>query len=417
MDVTAIRRDFPILNRQIHGQPLVYLDNAATTHKPRPVLEAMMAFCRDSYGNAHRGAHTLSDEAGAAYEDARERVRRFIHAAAAREIVFTRGTTESINLVADSFGRRFVEAGDEILVTTMEHHSNIVPWQVLGERTGAVLKSVPLDDDGHLQLDQLEGLITERTRLMAVTCVSNVTGVVNDLGHIVRLAHERNVPVLVDGAQAVQHMPVDVQALDCDFFAFSGHKMYADTGIGILYGKEKWLEAMPPYQTGGGMIDRVRFDHTSFAELPYKFEAGTGNVVAAVSLAAAIDYLEGIGLDKIAAHEQQLMAYATVRITALDGVRLYGRDEGRCGALSFNLENIHPFDVGAILDELGIAVRTGAHCAEPLMDHFGVAGMIRASLAVYNTPAEIDRLLDGLQRARAMLAPDLSVRRGAYNAG
>jgi cysteine desulfurase/selenocysteine lyase len=405
IDIDSIRADFPILRKEIHGHPLIYLDNAATTQKPRQVLDKILSFYSETYGNVHRGVYRLSDEASAAYEGARERTRRFINASAAREIVFTRGTTEAINLVADSFGRAFVTQGDEIIVTEMEHHSNIIPWQFLCERQGAVLKVLPFDDDGNLQLDRLETMFTEKTRLVAVGYVSNVLGTINDVARIIAMARARQVPVLVDGAQAVQHMPVDVQELNCDFFAFSGHKMYAGTGIGVLYGKEKWLDAMPPYQGGGGMIERVDFHGTTFAELPYKFEAGTGSIGAAISLGAAMDYLNRIGLPAIAAHEQEVLDHAAGRLAGLAGVNLYGNEISRCGAISFNLEGIHPFDAGSVLDKLGIAIRTGAHCAEPVMRHYGVSGMMRASIGLYNTIGEIDRLMEGLSRVQRLLKP------------
>lgn len=404
IDIDAIRSDFPILHQKIHGKPLVYLDNAATTHKPRMVLDRIIEFCTESYGNIHRGVHYLSEEASAAYEEARETVKNFIHAAGAREIIFTRGTTEAINLVADSFGGAFIGKGDEIILSEMEHHSNIVPWQMLCERKGAVLRVAPFDDDGNLLMDGLKSLLTERTKLISITYVSNVLGTVNDIKEIIRLAKTQDVPVLIDGAQAVQHMPVDVRDLDCDFFAFSGHKMYADTGIGVLYGKEKWLEAMPPYQGGGGMIDHVRFDKTTYAEIPFKFEAGTGNIVGAVSLGAAIEYLNGIGFERISSYEQELIKHAAEKIGALKEVTVYGKNIKRCGAIPFNLDNIHPYDAGAILDKMGIALRTGMHCAEPVMRHYGVSGMIRASFALYNTKMEIDIAIEGIQKVQSMMS-------------
>jgi cysteine desulfurase/selenocysteine lyase len=405
IDIDSIRADFPILRKEIHGKPLVYLDNAATTHKPREVLSKILKFYTESYSNVHRGVHTLSDEASTAYEEARERTRSFINASSAREIVFTRGTTEAVNMVADTFGRAFIRAGDEIVISEMEHHSNLVPWQILCERKGALLKVLPFHDDGELRLDRLADMITDKTRLLAIVYVSNVLGTINDMARIITLARERQVPVLVDGAQAVQHLPVDVQALDCDFFAFSGHKMYAGTGCGVLYGKEKWLEAMPPYQSGGGMVAKVDFGGTTFAELPYKFEAGTGSIASVISLAAAMDYLVRIGLPEIAAHEQEVLDYAVKRLAEMDGVNVYGKNVRRCGAVSFNLHGIHPFDAGSVLDKLGIAVRTGAHCAEPVMRHYGVPGMLRASIALYNTKEEIDRLMAGLERVRTLLSP------------
>ncbi|MFW6124320.1 MAG: aminotransferase class V-fold PLP-dependent enzyme [Acidobacteriota bacterium] len=403
MDIKAIREDFPILRKKIQGKPLVYLDNAATTHKPKAVLDRIIEFCTQDYSNIHRGAYFLSEESSALYEKARETVKSFIHADSANEIIFTRGTTESINLVADSFGSAFINVGDEIIISEMEHHSNIVPWQRLCQRKGAFLKVIPFNEDGVLLISKLKTLITNKTKLVAITYVSNVLGVVNDVKEIIKTTSAGDIPVLIDGAQVVQHLPVNVRELNCDFFAFSGHKIYADTGIGVLYGKEKWLDAMPPYQSGGGMIDKVSFDRTTYADLPYKFEAGTGSIVSAVSLAAAIEYLEKIGLDSIFLHEQDLINYAEEKISSLSGLTLYGRNIKRCGALSFNLDNIHPYDAGMILDKMGIAVRTGIHCAEPLMQHFGVSGMIRASFAVYNMKEEIDKLTEGLLKAQSML--------------
>jgi len=327
----------------------------------------------------------------------------FINAAGSSEIIFTRGTTESINLVADSFGAAFVGAGDEILVTEMEHHSNLVPWQMLCKRRGAVLKVIPFDDDGRLRLDDLDALITPRTKLLSLTYVSNVLGVVNPVKEVIAAAHARDVPVLLDGAQAVQHMPIDVQDLDCDFFAFSGHKMYAGTGIGVLYGKDKWLEAMPPYQTGGGMISKVSLDETKFADPPFKFEAGTMNIAGALGLQAAIGYIAGIGIESIAAHEGDVYQYALKKLGAMDGLRIYGDTPRRCGAVSFNIEGVSPFDAGMILNKLGIALRAGNHCAEPVMRHYGASGTVRASFALYNTREEIDRLIEGLDRVNVLM--------------
>jgi cysteine desulfurase/selenocysteine lyase len=403
IDIDKIRADFPILQRKIYDKPLVYLDNAATTHKPNAVLDSIVAFYSNSYGNIHRGIHRLSEEASGAYEDARETVATYINAKNAFEIIFTRSTTESINLVADSFGRAFINEGDEIIISEMEHHSNIVPWQVMCERRGATLKVLPFDDDGMLITDTLKELLTEKTKLLALAYVSNVLGTVNAVKEIIETAHAYGVPVLIDGAQAVQHIPVDVQELDCDFFAFSGHKLYAETGIGVLYGKEKWLEAMPPYQCGGGMIASVHFDQTTYADLPFKFEAGTSNFTAAVSLAAAIDYINTIGLSNIAAHERSLINYAVERLGDIDGVTIYGNAPDRCGAVSFNMDRIHPYDACMMLDKLGIALRSGALCAEPVMRHYEMQGCMRASVAMYNTHEEIDTLCEGLQTVRALL--------------
>ena len=402
-DINKIREDFPILAKEIHGKLLIYLDNAATTQKPKIVLDKIVEFYANRNSNIHRGVHYLSEQASMAYENARETVRKFINAKNVSEIVFTKGTTEAINLVADSFGAKFIREGDEVIISEMEHHSNIVPWQIRCERAKAVLKVVPFNDDGTLMLDELIKLITERTRLISIIHVSNVLGVINPIKEIVEMAHSRDIPVLVDGAQAVQHFPVDVQELNCDFFAFSGHKMYAETGIGVLYGKEKWLEDMPPYQSGGGMVDSVSFEKTTFADLPLKFEAGTGNYVGAASMGTAIEYIQDIGLDEIAVYEGDLLDYATERLSAIQGINIYGLAPERCGAVSFNLENIHPYDAGMILDKLGIAVRTGTHCAEPVLRHYGVSASIRASLALYNTREEIDKLIEGIHKVQKML--------------
>lgn len=402
-DIDKIRSDFPILAQHIHGQPLVYLDNAATTQKPQAVLDQIMRFYATFNSNIHRGVHSLSEQASGDYEAARANTQRFIHAAEPAEIIFTHGTTEAVNLVATSFGEAFITAGDEIIVTEMEHHSNLVPWQQLCKRKHAILKIAPFHDDGSLDIDALQALFSKKTRLLSLTYVSNVLGHINPVRDIIALAHAHQVPVLVDGAQAIQHLPVDVQDLDCDFFAFSGHKMYAATGIGVLYGKRKWLEAMPPYQCGGGMINRVAVEGTSYGELPLKFEAGTPHIAGAMSLSAAIDYIRGIGLEQIAAHEAQLLSYASQQLQTIDGITLYGPATLRCSAVSFNLAGMHPLDVGMILDKSGIAVRTGAHCAELVMQHYGISGTLRASFALYNTCEEIDRLIVGLHKARRLL--------------
>lgn len=403
LDVVKLREHFPILSQQVYGQPLVYLDNAATTQKPRQVLDKILEFYVSGNSNIHRGVHFLSEQASADYETARIKVQQFIHAAEPAEIVFTRGTTESINLVASSFGEAFLRPDDEIIVTEMEHHSNLVPWQRLCKLKGAVLKILPFQDDGTLALDRLETLFSPRTRLLALTYVSNALGQINPIREIIAQAHGREVPVLVDGAQAVQHLTVDVQDLDCDFFAFSGHKMYASTGIGVLYGKRRWLEAMPPWQCGGGMIGQVDLAETTFGELPQKFEAGTPHIAGSLSLAAAIDFLQEIGMDRIAAHEADLLDYACQQLKTLDGMILYAQGGRRCGAVSFNLHKKHPYDVGLILDKLGIAVRTGAHCAEPVMKHYGIGGTLRASFGLYNTREEIDQLVLGLKKASRLL--------------
>lgn len=403
LDLKNIRSDFPILTRTVHGRPLVYLDNAATTQKPQAVLDSIIDYYCRFNSNIHRGVHFLSEQASGLYEAARISVQKFIHAAEPAEIIFTRGTTESINLVAAGFGEAFVEPGDEIVVTEMEHHSNLVPWQSLCRRKGAVLKIVPFNDDGTLALDRLPLLLSAKTRLLSLTYVSNVLGRINPVREIIDLAHAHDVPVLIDGAQAIAHLPVDVQNLDCDFFAFSGHKMYADTGIGVLYGKRQWLERMPPYQSGGGMIRSVDVEETTYSEPPLKFEAGTPHIAGTLSLSAAIDYMQEIGLDRIADHEADLMGYATDHLQTIDGLTLYGGPAGRCGVVSFNLADFHPFDVGSILDKTGIAVRTGALCAEPVMKHYGIGGALRASFALYNTRDEIDMLTAGLKKARQLL--------------
>lgn len=403
IEIHKIREDFPILKKKIYGKPLVYLDNAATTHKPKKVLDTISEFYSTKNSSIHRGVHYLSEEASAAYEDTRETVRKFINAENVSEIIFTQGTTDSINLVADSFGRAFVNKGDEIIITEMEHHSNIVPWQMLCEHKGATLKIIPIDDEGNLIIEKLKTLITDKTKLISLTYVSNVLGIINPIQKIIRLAHRNNVPVLIDGAQAVQHIPIDIQCLDCDFFAFSGHKIYAETGIGILYAKQKWMEAMPPYRHGGGMVSSVSYEETSFLEPPLKFEAGTSNIGGAVSLKAAIEYINTIGLRKIVGYEKEVCKYAMETLRTLPRVTVYGRAEKRCGIISFNLDNIHHYDVGLIFDKMGIVVRTGMHCAQPLMKRYGIKGTVRASFAMYNTKKEVDKLIEGIKKAKKML--------------
>ncbi len=399
-DVGRIREDFPALHQQVHGKPLVYLDNAATTQKPRPVLEALRRFYESECANVHRGVHTLSQRATEAYERARAIVRRFLNARSEQEIIFVRGTTEAINLVAHSFGRPRLRPGDEILISAMEHHSNIVPWQILCEATGARLRVAPINDEGELLLDEFEKLLSPRTRLVAITHLSNALGTINPVREIIRLAHARGVPVLLDGAQAVAHLKVDVQELDCDFYAFSGHKLYGPTGIGVLYGKAEWLEEMPPYQGGGDMISSVTFEKTTYNRLPYKFEAGTPHIAGAIGLGAAIEYVTTLGLERIAAHERDLLAYATEAISGIPGLRLIGTAREKASILSFTLEGIHPHDLGTILDHEGIAIRAGHHCAQPVMERFGVPATARASFALYNTREEVDALVLALQKAR-----------------
>ena len=405
MDTTHIRKDFPILSRKIYDKyPLVYLDNGATTQKPLCVLDAMREEYLNVNANVHRGVHYLSQQATDLHEAARERVRSFINAASTREIVFTRGTTESMNLVASSFTEAYMKEGDEVIISTMEHHSNIVPWQLQAQRKGIVVKVIPMSDDGILDLEAYEKLFTDRTRLVSVAHVSNVLGTVNPVKQIIETAHSHGVPCLVDGAQSTPHMRIDVQELDCDFFAFSGHKMYGPTGIGVLYGKEKFLEEMPPYQGGGEIIGAVTFEHTTWADLPFKFEAGTPDYVATHGLARAIDYMEAIGMDNIEAHERELTRYALEQMQTIPGMRIFGpmEAERRDAVISFLVGDIHHLDLGTLLDRLGIAVRTGHHCAEPLMHRLGIQGTVRASLALYNTKEEIDQLVSGIRRVSQM---------------
>ena len=408
-DVQKIREDFPILQREVYGKPLVYLDNAATTQKPLCVLDAM----RDEYlnvnANVHRGVHYLSQQATDLHEAAREQVRQFINARKTEEIVFTRGTTEAINLVASTFCENQMQPGDEVLVTEMEHHSNIVSWQLQAQKYGIVVKHLPITDEGRLVCcDDIATYLTERTRLVSVAHVSNVLGTVNPVEEIIKIAHEHGIPVLVDGAQSAPHMKIDVQAMDCDFFAFSGHKMYGPTGIGVLYGKEEWLEKLPPYQGGGEMIDKVTWEKTTFERLPFKFEAGTPDYVATHGLAKAIEYMESIGLDAIQQHEQELTRYCMEQLQTIDGMTIYGphvvsgSPADKDAVVSFNVGNIHHLDMGTLLDRLGIAVRTGHHCAQPLMDRLGISGTVRASFALYNTKEEIDTLVAGIRRVSQM---------------
>ncbi|MGK6350856.1 SufS family cysteine desulfurase [Parapedobacter sp. DT-150] len=403
-DVDRIRKDFPILTRTVNGKPLVYLDNGATTQKPQRVIDAIAAYYTQLNSNVHRGVHHLSQLATDAFEVTRRKLKPFINAAHEHEIIFTKGTTESINLVANCFGQAFVRAGDEIIISTMEHHSNIVPWQILCETRGAVLKVVPINEAGELDMEAYRSMLSERTRMVAVTYVSNALGTINPVEEIIDLAHAAGACVLLDAAQAVQHLPIDVQALDVDFLAFSGHKMYGPTGIGVLYGKEKWLNAMPPYQSGGEMIKEVTFAKTTYNELPFKFEAGTPNIEAGICLAHAIDYINDIGLDHIAQYEHDLLAYGTHRLLEVPGLRIVGTANEKSSVISFLLGDVHPYDVGVILDKLGIAVRTGHHCTQPLMDRYGIPGTVRASIAMYNTKEEMDVLVAGVQRAASMLA-------------
>jgi cysteine desulfurase / selenocysteine lyase len=403
-DVERIRADFPILHRTIRGRDLVYLDNAATSQKPKTVIEAMTRYYECDNANIHRGVHYLSERATAEFEDARKTVQSFLHVRRTEEIIFVRGATEAINLVAQTYGRTHLSAGDEVLITAMEHHSNIVPWQLLCQQTGAKLQVAPINEKGELILEEFERLLGKRTKLVAVAHVSNALGTINPLATLVEMAHARNVPVLVDGAQAVPRMAVDVQELDCDFYAFSGHKTYGPTGIGVLYGRAALLEAMPPYQGGGDMISSVTFEKTTYNKLPHKFEAGTPDMAGAIGLKAAIEYLNGLGMENIAAHEAELLAYATDAISAVRGVRIIGTAAEKTGVLSFVLEGVHPHDMGTILDQEGIAIRTGHHCAQPVMERFGVDATARASFGLYNTKYEIDALVRGIERVKEVFA-------------
>lgn len=401
-DIDLIRKDFPILSREVYGKPLVYLDNAATTQKPLCVLDAM----RDEYlnvnANVHRGVHYLSQQATNLHEEAREKVRAFINASKTEEVIFTRGTTESINLVVSSFCDAYMQEGDEVIVSTMEHHSNIVPWQLQAAKKGIAIRVIPMNDRGELLLDEYEKLFTDKTRIVSVAHVSNVLGTVNPVKEMIRIAHEHGIPVLVDGAQSTPHFKVDVQELDCDFFTFSGHKMYGPTGVGVLYGKEDWLDKLPPYQGGGEMIESVSFEKTVFEKLPFKFEAGTPDYVATHGLAMAINYIESIGIEKIAEHEQMLTRYCMEQLKTIDGMAIFGEAEHKDAVVSFLVGQIHHLDMGTLLDRLGIAVRTGHHCAQPLMDRLGIQGTVRASFALYNTKEEVDVLVAGVRRVASM---------------
>ena len=403
-DVQRVRRDFPILSQRIHGKPLVYLDNAATTQKPQSVIDAMVRSYAEDNANIHRGVHLLSERATRAYEEARAKVQTFLHAASPREIIFVRGTTEAINLVAQTFGRVKVSRGDQVLITEMEHHSNIVPWQMLCEEKGAELKVLPITDEGELRTDLLDGLLTDRTKIVALVHVSNSLGTINPIKAIVEKAHAHGVPVLVDGAQAVAHLPVDVQALGCDFYAMSGHKLFGPTGIGVLYGRLPLLEAMPPYQGGGDMISAVTFKKTTYNVVPNKFEAGTPNIAGSVGLGAAIDYLRGLDLAAMRTYEEELLAYGTRALGSFPGVRMIGTAAHKAGILSFIMDDVHPHDIGTILDQEGVAIRTGHHCTQPLMERLSVPATARASLALYNTKEEIDALVGALGNVREIFA-------------
>ena len=401
-DVRRIREDFPILRQTVHGKPLVYLDNAATAQKPRAVLDALMAYYSEDNANVHRGVHLLSERATQAFEDARATVQRFINAASTREIVFTRNATEAVNLVAQTFGRTRLGPGDEVVISTMEHHSNIVPWQMVCEEKGASLRVIPITDEGALQLEEYERLLGPHTRLVSIVHLSNVLGTVNPVQQMIATAHRHGVPVLVDGSQAASHMTVDVQALDADFYVFTGHKLYGPTGIGVLYGKERLLDEMPPYQGGGDMISSVTFEKTTYNVLPYKFEAGTPNIAGAVGLAAAVDYVTAIGMDAVTAHERELLAYGTAVLSEVPGLTLIGTASDKASVLSFVMDGVHPHDIGTIVDREGVAIRTGHHCAQPLMQRLGLPATARASLALYNTREEIDVLVAALHKVREL---------------
>jgi len=401
-DVQKIRNDFPALDQQVYGQPLVYFDNGATTLKPKVVIDTLNEIYSKQNGNVHRGIHYLSLRMTEKYEEARKRVKSFINAGSEKEIVFTSGTTASINAISSTFGEEFVKEGDEILISAMEHHSNIVPWQILAQRKAAILKVIPMNDRGEIVMEELDELMHEGTRILALNHVSNALGTINSVKQIIQRAHEKNIPVLLDGAQAVPHGNVDVQDLDCDFYVFSGHKVYGPNGIGVLYGKEKWLEKLPPWQGGGDMVEKVSFEKTSFAELPLKFEAGTANYPAAIGMAKALDYIDTLGRDRIAAYEKELLDYATLKLSGIDGLKIFGTAANKISIVSFLLEGIHQEDTGMVLDKMGFALRTGTHCAEPVMTRFGISGTVRASMVFYNTKEEIDRLYEGLIKLKQM---------------
>jgi cysteine desulfurase/selenocysteine lyase len=402
LQLEQIRKDFPILSQKIYGKPIIYFDNGATTQKPQVVIDTINRFYSEKNSSIHRGVHLLSEKSTEAYEQARETVRQFINASSSNEIIFTSGATGSINAVAFSFGEKYISAKNEIIISEMEHHSNIVPWQMLCERKGSKLKIIPFTPEGELDIDQYKKLFSENTKLVAVTHVSNTLGTINPVKEMVKLAHDHGIPVLIDGAQAIQHGHVDVRDIDCDFYAFSGHKVYAPNGIGVLYGKEKWLDEMPPYQGGGDMIDCVTFEKTTYNVLPFKFEAGTTNYSGAIGLKVALDYISSVGLDKIAIHELELLEYATAKLKKIEGLEIYGNARKKISIISFLLENIHQYDAGMVLDKLGIAVRTGTHCNQPVMDFYNISGTLRASMVFYNTKEEIDRLYEGLLKVKEM---------------
>jgi len=403
VDVQKVRKDFPILSRKVNDKPLIYFDSGATAQKPKQVINAITKYYSEQNANIHRGVHALSQEITTAYENARATIQKHINAKHAHEIIFTSGTTESINLVGSGFAKGFVNAGDEIIVSEMEHHSNILPWQMLCEEKNALLKVVPINETGELILDEFKKLLSPKTKLFAITHVSNTLGTINPIKEIISLAHAKNIPVLVDGAQAIPHMKVDVQNLDADFYCFSGHKVYGPTGVGILYGKEEWLHKLPNYQVGGGTIKTVSFAKTEYADIPLRFEAGTPHIEGGIGLAVALDYLNEVGLEIISAYEYELLEYATEKLSAIEGLKIIGTSQNKASVISFVLEGIHPYDAGVILDQLGIAVRTGHHCTQPIMDKFGISGTVRASLAFYNTKEEIDELVHGIEKVKSML--------------
>jgi len=403
IDINKIRADFPILSRKVNGKPLIYLDNGATTQKPKSVIDAIDNYYRNQNANIHRGVHTLSQEITVAYENARSTIQKHLNAKHAHEIIFTRGTSDSINLVASSFGKKFISKGDEVLISAMEHHSNILPWQQMCEEKGAILKVIPINENGELIISEYKRLLTDKTKIVAITHISNTLGTINNVEELIALAHVKNIPVLVDGAQAVPHTGVDVQLLSADFYVFSGHKLFGPTGVGILYGKEKWLNELPPYQVGGGTIKTVTFEKTEYADLPLKFEAGTPHIEGGIGLAAAINYINEIGLENIAAYEHELLVYATEALLTIEGVKIIGTAKEKASVISFVVDGLHPFDVGTILDQLGVAVRTGHHCTQPLMSFYKIPGTIRASFAFYNTKEEIDVFIEGLKKAIKML--------------
>jgi len=400
--INKIRADFPILNQKIYNKPLVYLDNGATTQKPKQVIDAISEFYSQTNSNIHRGVHFLSEKSTLQYENSREIIRKFVNANSIKEIIFTKGTTDGINLIANTFGEKYIKEGDEILISEMEHHSNIVPWQMICERKNATIKVIPFNENGELIFEEFENLLSEKTKIVSVTHISNSLGTINPIKRIIEKAHKFNIPVLIDAAQSIQHTAIDVQELDCDFLVFSGHKIYAETGIGILYGKEKILENMPPYQGGGDMIKTVDFEKTTYADLPLKFEAGTSNYVGAISIGVAIKYLQSVGFEQIINYEKELLEYATEKLRSINGLKIIGTAENKAGVISFILDGIHNYDVGTLLDKMGIAVRTGTHCTQPVMKHFGIAGTLRASFAFYNTKQEIDQLYNAILRIQKL---------------